>query len=319
MKMKRSISKLIQSASGNQSSCLGRGRLKNMCMGGLLTLLCTLAVPAFAEDYTYSTNSGSITITGYIGAGGAVTIPGTINGLPVIRIGDDAFHGNINLTSIVVPDSVASIGDTVFVYCSNLTSATIGNGVTNIGYSAFFLCSGLTRVTMGNAVASIGIASFASCDALEYITLPASITYIDDLAFSGDGGYWLKRIYFRGNAPSFGDAVFSGNDEGYAFYLPGTTGWGSTIPGSDLRTALWNPLIMTNHESFGVGTNGFGFSILEEEMNFRKQYHTVVKACTNLVANEWIPLKTNSPAFWTYFSDPQWTNYPVRFYGLDML
>ena len=34
-----------------------------------------------------TTNNGTITITGYTGPGGAVTIPGTINGLPVTSIG----------------------------------------------------------------------------------------------------------------------------------------------------------------------------------------------------------------------------------------
>jgi len=40
-----------------------------------------------AEDYTYTTNNGAITITQYRGPGGVVTIPSTINGLPVISIG----------------------------------------------------------------------------------------------------------------------------------------------------------------------------------------------------------------------------------------
>src|SRR6476661_3995097 len=33
-----------------------------------------------AEDYSYETNNGTITITKYTGPGGVVTIPGTING-----------------------------------------------------------------------------------------------------------------------------------------------------------------------------------------------------------------------------------------------
>ena len=43
----------------------------------LLPLLLLLTLPAAvqAEDYTYTTNAGTITITKYIGPGGAVTIP----------------------------------------------------------------------------------------------------------------------------------------------------------------------------------------------------------------------------------------------------
>ena len=51
--------------------------------GGRPTALWYPPVP-----YTYTTNNGTITITGYTGPGGAVTIPGTINGLPVTSIGD---------------------------------------------------------------------------------------------------------------------------------------------------------------------------------------------------------------------------------------
>jgi len=45
---------------------------------------------AVQAQFTYTTNNGTITITGYAGSGGvgAVTIPGTINGLPVTSIGN---------------------------------------------------------------------------------------------------------------------------------------------------------------------------------------------------------------------------------------
>ena len=44
----------------------------------------------------------------------------------------------------------------------------------------------------------------------------------------------------------------------------------------------------------------------------------MVEACTNLADPAWSPLQTNTlsgDSF--YFSDPQWTNYPGRFYRLN--
>jgi len=42
-----------------------------------------------------------------------------------------------------------------------------------------------------------------------------------------------------------------------------------------------------------------------------------VDACSDLANPIWTPLKTNTLAADTlYFSDPQWTNYPARFYRL---
>ena len=64
----------------------------------LLSILLLLALPAVvqAQDYTYTTNDdNTITITGYTGPGGDVTIPSSIlvNGvsLPVTSIGNKAF------------------------------------------------------------------------------------------------------------------------------------------------------------------------------------------------------------------------------------
>lgn len=52
-----------------------------------------LGVPCLAPaQFNYRTNNGSIIITGYTGFGGGVTIPGTINDLPVTSIGDSAFY-----------------------------------------------------------------------------------------------------------------------------------------------------------------------------------------------------------------------------------
>jgi hypothetical protein len=43
----------------------------------------------------------------------------------------------------------------------------------------------------------------------------------------------------------------------------------------------------------------------------------VVEACTNLSNPDWQPMQTNLLTTGSaYFSDPQWTNYPNRFYRL---
>src|SRR6266540_3942987 len=69
----------------------------------LLLILLLLAPPAVAQaQFNYTTNNGTITIMGYTGPGGAVTIPSTINGLPVTRIGDQAFSYCNSLMAITV-------------------------------------------------------------------------------------------------------------------------------------------------------------------------------------------------------------------------
>ncbi|MCX6901925.1 MAG: fibronectin type III domain-containing protein, partial [Verrucomicrobia bacterium] len=73
----------------------------------LLPLLLLLAPTATvqAQDYDYTTNDGTITITHYNGPDTDVTIPDTIDGLPVTSIGFTAFIER-RLTSVTIPHSV---------------------------------------------------------------------------------------------------------------------------------------------------------------------------------------------------------------------
>src|SRR5262249_35114705 len=97
------------------------------------------------------------------------------------------------------------------------------------------------------------------------------------------------------------------------YYLPGTMGWGTTFGG--LPTALWSlpyPVVLENGPYFGVQTNGFGFVI-----SWATNLSVVVEASTNLANPAWIPVGTNSLSNGSsYFSDPNWTKYPSRFYRL---
>ena len=139
--------------------------------GMLLLLLLTLPGVVQAQ-FTYTNNNSTITITGYTGPGGAVTIPSVINGLPVTTIGVSAFYNLYNITSVTIPTSVTSIKQRAFDHCIGLTSVTIGNSVTNIGDYAFQNCS-LTSVTIPASVTSIGKGPLNFCTNLMAITVEA--------------------------------------------------------------------------------------------------------------------------------------------------
>src|ERR1017187_7855562 len=105
--------------------------------------LLLMAAPAQAQFY-YTASNGVATIVEYAGPGGAVNIPGAINGMPVI-IGSYAFDddagvevGNLSnggisiepggflnwprLGRVPVPGSVSSIQEYAFYYCTKLTN-----------------------------------------------------------------------------------------------------------------------------------------------------------------------------------------------------
>ena len=181
------------------------------------------------------------------------------------------------------PASLTSIGRDAFRYCTSLTNVTIGNSVTNIGgYLVFDNCTNLTSITIGKSVTSIGASAFSDCTS-------------------------LTSVYFRGNAPNLGSFIFDGDSQATVYYLPGTTNWGSLFDGRP--AVLWDPQAK-NDATFGVGPSGFGFTITGPT-----NVPIVVQACTNLIESAWFALSTNTLTDGTsYFSDPQWTNDPARFY-----
>jgi hypothetical protein len=212
------------------------------------------------------------------------TIPSTVTG-----IGDYAFYACRRLTSVTIPSSVTSIGDSAFESCNSLTNVTIPNSVTSIGDSAFSGNTSLTNVTIGRGVTSIGGLAFASCTS-------------------------LNSVYFQGNAPSGDWTVFWPDNNATVYYLPGTSGWGSTFGGAaGAPTALWKlpyPVVLSFEPGLGVSTNGFGFTI-----SWATNAAVVVEASTSLVNPAWTPLATNALVGGTaYFNDPQWTSCPARFY-----
>ena len=121
----------------------------------LSTPLATTAQQSYYGDFAYTSDGSAITITWYIGRGGAVTIPSTINGLPVTALGWGVFNGDTGLTNVTIPSSVTCIGDAAFQGCTNLTSVTIPEKVTRIGSVAFLSCTKLTKATIGNGVTTI--------------------------------------------------------------------------------------------------------------------------------------------------------------------
>ncbi len=129
--------------------------------------------------FTVNPNDSS-EINGYTCTDTDITIPSSIGGVEIKKIGSGAFYSK-NITNVVIPNGIISIGDTAFQE-NQLTTIIIPGSVTSIGNYTFGL-NKLTSVTMSDNISSIGTAAFAS-NQLTSIEIPNSITSIGNGAFS---------------------------------------------------------------------------------------------------------------------------------------
>jgi len=239
----------------------------------------------------------------------------------LVIIGDAAFSGT-SLNTIMLPASVSFIGNVPFFQSYSLTNITVDpsnsnysslNGVLyNKDQTKLIECpNGLVgSYSIPSGVTDIGNSAFDFC-ALAQIYIPASVTNLEWQAL-GDCGN-LTGLFFAGTPPVWNTAFFGDDFSSITFfYIPGTSGWLQLAPFLQLGYWFPNPTIPANVLNFGIQNNQFGFTIV-----WATNVPVIVDACTNLENPQWQPLQTNiitDSAI--YFTDPQWTNYPSRFYRL---
>ena len=161
---------------------------------------------------------------------GAVTIPSTLGGKPVTRIGERAFEGCSGMTSVTIPASVTFIGSMAFTGCSGLNAVHIADLAAwcriAFGYwwdasfsmddsNPLFFARNLylddvlvTNLTIPVGVTRIEIGAFYGCSCLTRVTIGNDVTDVGSYAFSGCGG--LTNVVIGSSVTSIGVQAFSG-------------------------------------------------------------------------------------------------------------
>ena len=177
-----------------------RKKLLSVFVAAALSLSCFTAVPVVSQaaeytsgDFTYSLDGGC-TITGYNGLGGDVIIPEKIDGYDVLAIGRNAFAGNKEITSVVIPNTLLSVGAFAFSNCTAISSIDLGNSIRSLGQGCFNNCDSLTfleipaSLTASDASVETPFTAFSygtppSCDSLRTVTIASGGTKIPDTLF----------------------------------------------------------------------------------------------------------------------------------------
>lgn len=112
------------------------------------------------DQFYYNKYSNRIVITGGKSSNmQSLTIPDTIDGLPVTEIGIYAFQF-CDFSSLTLPDSITFIDHYAFGYCKNLTSVTLPASLKKTGLRIFESCPALSEVNFPDHLIEFGELAF---------------------------------------------------------------------------------------------------------------------------------------------------------------
>jgi hypothetical protein len=120
--------------------------------------------------YRISEDGNSVIIISYLGGKEKVSIPQTLDNLPVEAIGDDAFRDNPVVESVVIPEGVHTIGRSAFKQCARLRSVEIKEGLVELQYGCFGGCAALEEVILPESLEEVDEFAFAACTRLKELT-----------------------------------------------------------------------------------------------------------------------------------------------------
>lgn len=103
---------------------------------------------------------------------GVVTLPRTIDGVQVKKIGPRAFMDCTGLKKVIIPGSIDTIGDSAFFHCEDLAEVQIEDGTLKIEQWAFSNCFNLQALRLPVGLDSLSGAPFVHCFALKTLVIP---------------------------------------------------------------------------------------------------------------------------------------------------
>lgn len=134
-------------------------------------------------DFRFRRIENGVGVYKYIGEGGEVVIPQTVDGIPVVKLYPESFFNNLKIKSVIIPEGVTCIGDSAFHGCERLESVKLPESLIDIERSSFYGCNSLSRIVIPKNVDTIERGCFASRTTPIEIVFENQDTFISDYAF----------------------------------------------------------------------------------------------------------------------------------------
>ena len=158
----------------------------------------------WAKVYRWEEENGTITLTKYKGADRCVEIPWDIEGVPVTKIGKNAFKGNMGLEEVRLAPGIVEIGEAAFEGCEKLALIGWNDVLKVIGKRAFYGCYQLTVIRLPASVVELGVNSFGAkfnfgdvpLMHLSEVYLPESVKVYKQ--FLGEFSDYSVGVHFQG-------------------------------------------------------------------------------------------------------------------------
>ena len=157
-----------------------------------LFIIFILGVKSYAADldFTYELDANNrATITAYKGSESNITIPSTIDGYEVKKIGNHAFNENRNSTNgkrlrnVIISEGITTIGDFAFIDCTNLESVVLPETLTSLGDQTFIGCTSLKSINIPSKITKLGISGLFQEAAFTEFEIPENVVKLGSCAF----------------------------------------------------------------------------------------------------------------------------------------
>ena len=273
-------------------------------------------------QYTLSEDGTYYIVSGVKNSLSEHTVPESYKGIPVTKIGADAFK-NSKATSITIPDSITNIAGGAFSGCSNLESLTIpfvgdsvktsentyqypfgyifgtnsftggeitkqyyyGDNINNVTSTFYYIPSTLkyVKVTGGNIL----YGAFGGCSNLKSITIPDTVTSIGESSFHNCTS--LESITIPDGVIRINYGAFSDCTSLKAVYINDIESWCKISFGSSTA----NPLIYA-HNLYSKGNLVTELEIPESMTSISE---SAFSGCTSIETVYWNAINCTKVSF----------------------